>query len=258
MSELEKGIGKAYKQFFEDMGIHKKSGIIRNKHLDLDKEELDKKKFATYPYIGSKYGKNGNAEKILFVGRDIGKGCWKLGHIQRFSERREGIEDKDFCCHNYHIAGTYMAVLYFLKDKLGWSEQWKEIVNTGLICKSVLNDRKELLPSEDPLPYSKNPLSYCALTNYHKFMTKGEKNMRHGKNLKWLCPDKEKGLFREEIEIFDPNIVIFQGSNEEFRKAAKNLKSEGKAREIYVGYHPAYVPAQKPEELIKSIRAGEL
>lgn len=253
MSELEKGIEEAYVQFFEDMAINRKSGKFnRNQHSD--------KKFATYPYVGSKYGKNGNAEKILFVGRDIGKGCWKLGHIQRFSERREGIEDKDFCCHNYHIAGTYMAVLYFLKDKLGWSEQWKEIVKTGLKSKSVLSDRKELLPSEDPLPYSKNPLSYCALTNYHKFMTKDEKNMRNVKNIRWLHQDKEERLFREEVEIFDPDIVIFQSTDKKlkFHEAAENLKSEGKVREIYVGHHPSHVSAQKPEELIKSIRAGKL
>lgn len=232
------------------MCIDEKFGkFTRNEHLD-----PDKKKFATYPYVGSKYG---NAEKILFVGLDIGKGRWE-GGIQTFSERREGIEEKPLHCHNPHIAGTYMTALYFLKDKFGGSAQWEEIVKTGLICKSVLSDRKELLPSEDPLPYSKNPLSYCALTNYHKFMTKGVKKMRTKENREWLCQDKEERLFREEVEIFDPDIVIFQSTKKEFRKAAENLKSKGKVREIYVGYHPSYVPAQKPEELIKSIRAGKL
>ena len=231
------------------MGIDEKSGkFIRNEHLD--------KKFATYPYVGSKYGNNGNAEKILFIGRDIGIGRWELGHIQSFSERREGIEEKPLYCHNHHIAGTYMTVLYFLKDKFHWSARWEEIVNTGSKCKSVLSNRKELLPS-------KNPLSYCALTNYHKFMTfmtKGEKKMRHERNLKWLCQDKEEGLFWEEIEILSPDIVIFQGNDKKlkFHEAAENLKSEGKVREIYVGYHPSHVEAQKPEKLIESIRAGEL
>ena len=251
MSELEKHITEAYNQFFKNMGIDEKSGkFIRNKHSD--------KKFATYPYVGSKYGNNGNAEKILFIGRDIGIGRWALGHIQSFSERRKGIEEKPLYCHNHHIAGTYMTALYFLKDKFNGSARWEEIVNTGLICKSILSDRKELLPSEDPLPYSKNPLSYCALTNYHKFMTKGEEKMRHKRNLEWLCRDKEEGLFRKEIKILGPDIVIFQGRDKEFLKAAENLNSKEEVREIYVGYHPSYVPAQKPEELIKSIRAGEL
>ena len=151
-----------------------------------------------------------------------------------------------------------MTALYFLKDKFGGSAQWEEIVNTGLICKSVLSDRKELLPSEDPLSYSKNPLSYCALTNYHKFMTKGEEKMSHGRNLKWLGRDKEEELFHKEIEILAPDIVIFQGKGKKFLKAAENLSSKAKVREIYVGYHPSYVPAQKPEELIKSIRGGKL
>lgn len=244
MSELERRIGEAYNQFFKDMGIDEKSGaFIRNKHLD--------KKFATYPYVGSKYGNNRNAKKILFIGRDIGIGDWALGHIQCFSERREGIEEKPLHRHNPHIAGTYMTALYFLKDMFGGSARWEEIVNTGLICKSVLSNRKELLPS-------KNPLSYCALTNYHKFMTKGEENMRHTRGLEWLCRDKEEGLFRKEIEIFGPDIVIFQGKNGKFLKAAENLNSKGEVREIYVGYHPSYVPAQKPEALIKSILAGEL
>ena len=136
---LEKRIEEAYGQFFKDMcidmRIDKKSGkFIRNKHLD-----PDKKKFATYPYVGSKYGNNGNAEKILFVGLDIGKGHWKQGHIQHFSKRREGIEEKPFHCHNPHIAGTYMTALYFLKDKFDWSVQWEEICSTGLTCQRILS-----------------------------------------------------------------------------------------------------------------------
>ena len=242
----EEELGEAYNQFFKDMDIDEKSGkFIRNKHSD--------KKFATYPYVGSKYGNNGNAKKILFIGQDIGIGRWTLGHIQYFSERRAGIEEKPLYCHNPHIAGTYMTALYFLKDKFDGSARWEKIVDTGFTCKRVLSDRKELLPSE-------NPLSYCALTNYHKFMTKGVEKMRDRdkRNLEWLCRDKEEGLFRKEIEIFGPDIVIFQGKNEEFPRAAENLNSKGEVREIYVGYHPSYVPAQKPEELIKSIRAGKL
>lgn len=241
----EEELGEAYNQFFKDMGINEKSGkFIRNKHPD--------KKFATYPYVGSKYGNNGNAKKILFIGRDIGIGCW-AGGIQSFSERREGIEEKPLDCHNPHIAGTYMTALYFLKDKFDGSARWEKIVKRDLICKSVLrlSDRKELLPSE-------NPLSYCALTNYHKFMTKGVETMRDKRGLEWLCRDKEEGLFRKEIEIFGPDIVIFQGKNEKFLKAAENLNSKGEVRAIYVGYHPSHVPAQKPETLIKSILAGRL
>jgi len=246
VSELEKELEKAYVQFFTDMALIRKSGKFRNKHPD--------KKFATYPYIGSRYGNDGNVEKILFVGRDIGRGRWE-GRIQSFSERRRGIEDKDFCCHNLHIAGTYMTALYFLKDKLDWSAQWDKIVNTGFTCQRVLSERKELLPSEDPLSYSKNPLSYCALTNYHKFMTKGEEKMSHGRNLKWLDRDKEERLFLDdEVGILEPDIVIFQGDNKEFRKVAKNLKSEGKVREIYVGCHPAARgPVREPKKLIESI-----
>lgn len=234
-----------------DMRIDKKSGKFRNEHLD-----LHKKKFATYPYIGSKYGNSGNTEKILFVGLDIGKGRWE-GGIQTFSERRRGIEDTDFCLHNPHIAGTYMAALYFLKDKFGWNAQWKKILSTRLTCQKVLrSDQKELLPSKDPLQYSKNPLSYCALTNYYKFMTEGVKKMRAPENREWLCQDKEKRLFLNEVDIFDPDIVIFQGKG--FLKAAKDLKSEGKVREIYVGYHPAAPgSARKPKKLINSILKGK-
>ena len=218
---LRRGLKKMYSRFFREMGINPETGC-----LGLD----PKRKFATYPYISSKYGE---AKKILFVGLDIGKdpvhGC-----IQSFSDRRVSIEDKSISAHNQHIAGTYMATLYFLKQEKSWNSHWKKITDTNLTCQRVLKESHNLLPLE-------NPLSYCALTNYYKFVTKCRKKRNGSQDRKHLDHDLEIGLFNEELEAFAPDIVIFQGQDFVQEPAVKQdvLGLKRKGVHFFVGPHPS-------------------
>ena len=229
--KLEKSLEKAYVQFFREMEI------------DPDSGRLDRfcKKFATYPYVGSKYG---NAKKILFIGLDIGKDP-QPGRIQSFSERRASIEGKPLSCHNPHIAGTYMTTLYFLKDELGWHSHWGKIINTNATCLMVLKKWSDLLPSE-------NPLSYCALTNYHKFVKELQKNRSGRAGQRYLNRKVERGMFDVELETFDPDIVVFQGAR--FKRKMAGLKKTG--TRFRVGPHPAYraTGGRKPDTYVNKIK----
>lgn len=220
---LRRNLSKAYGGFFREMGIDPDTGC-----LDLDSE----RKFANYPYVGSKYGKYKTTKKVLFVGLDIGKDP-KPGRVQSFPERRTSIEDKSLSCHNRHIAGTYMTVLYFLKEQRKWGDHWKEIVGTDVTCEMVLKKHDDLLPPE-------NPLSYCALTNYYKFVTKGREKRGGAEDRIHLNREAEIRLFIEELEAFDPKIVIFQGPDfqREFEREGLNLNKKG--RSCYVAPHPSY------------------
>ena len=212
---MKRNLQKVYAQFFREMGIDRETGRL---------DRLPGKKFATYPYVGSKYG---NAKKILFVGLDIGKDP-KPGRIQSFSERRISIENKPLSCHNPHIAGTYMTALYFLKGSLGWDPHWRKITGTGATCQVVLEHWEDFLPSE-------NPLSYCTLTNYHKFVKERRKDRIGSGDRTYVDRSTERKILDEEMEAFDPDIVVFQSTK--FERMASGLKRKG--TRFYVGQHPS-------------------
>ena len=231
--KLEKNLEKAYAWFFREMEI------------DPDSGRLDRfcKKFATYPYVGSKYG---NAKKILFIGLDIGKDP-QPGRIQSFSERRISIEDKPVSRHNPHIAGTYMTTLYFLKDELGWHSHWEKIINTNATCRDVLKNWSYLLPSE-------NPLSYCALTNYHKFVKECRKRRTGRADRAYLNRKVEREMFDVELEAFDPDIVFFQGVD--FEREMASPKKAG--TRFYVAPHPSanwQTGGYKPDPYVGKIKS---
>ena len=238
---LRRSLKKAYDELFREMGIDPESGSLG---------WCPKKKFATYPYIGSKYGK---ATKLLFVGLDISKdpihGC-----IQPFSNRRISIEDKLLSAHNLHIAGTYMAALYFLKGEKNWNACWRKVTATGLTCQAVLKQHHDLLPSE-------NPLSYCALTNYYKFVTKRRKKRTGSEDQRHLDRDTEIRLFVEELEAFAPDIVIFQSQDfvqkPKVRRDVIDLRRKG--MRFFVGPHPSarernFPGISKPEGYVGYIK----
>lgn len=231
MNEYRLRISDCYhKALFEDERVDKITG---NTKIDLTR------KFATYPHIGSNYG---NGPKILFVGYDIGMDETP-GKIQNFEERRS-IETYNLRDKTIHIAGTYFTSLYFLKKFLKLEDFWEEIKSNkyGGNFKSILNNIPEI-PKE-------NPLSYVVLTNFYKYVTinRGQKDpsnhqikTRRGNfDRVHLDRDAEIKLFLNEIDIFDPDIIFFQGKDFS-RILPQQVKEYIKQKKIdaFYGIHPS-------------------
>jgi len=227
---------REYNDFFKRLGIDKKGILMKDSNL----------KFATYPYIGSNYGK---AKKIFFIGLDIGSDE-KLEGFQTFEERRKAIEDKKIINHNPHIAGTYIFSLYFLKDDKNWTEFWNNIKNKSS-CQRALKERK-LLPND-------NPLSYIALTNFYKFVTVNRTKRTGALNRNYRKKEIEEALLLNEIEFLKPDIIIFQSKQFLDKKYKKFLHTIKKLINgtIYIGLHPSHRGNRSPKYLIKHLKRVE-
>ena len=216
-SDLKADLTSKYREFFDRYGIDEQTG-----QLGYDPT----RKFATYPYIGSRYGE---AAKILIVGLDIGKDE-TCGRFQSFEDRRAAIEDKELWKHNPHIAGTYFTALFFLKKELGWQNHWNRTKDLSS-CQTALKNRGNL-PTQ-------NPLSYIALTNHYKFVTAGRKKRRDPRDREYLNRRFDQNFFIEEVKVFEPDIIIFQSIDffkYRYRRVLDDLSEE--RWRIYVGPHP--------------------
>ena len=245
-SKIKKEITDCYTDFFERKEFEvnpKNCGILENGVLRKDK----KLKFATYPYIGSQYGEK---SKILFIGLEICKDEYPVS-IGSFEERQESIDSENNytnTTYNHHIAGTLVTAIYFNKDKV-----WEKIENTKNYKDAIQILNKNI----------KNPLLYVALTNFYKFVTQGKELRSDPIDRQYISKESreyEQKLLLDEIEIFDPDIIIFQSVEfdpltktkyQDFlKKLLKQLKDQNKKIEIWVGPHPAYYGSHKPKEYL--------
>jgi len=224
-NKIEGEIKKRYSLFFKESNIHSASGILKsNKKI----------KFPSYPYIGSKY----NKEKILFVGLDMGRDE-KPKSILKFEPRRRRVEIElfnDLKQMNTHIAGIFITTAYLLK------RHWHEI-EMARSYKAAVGKFKE--------KSDKNPLSYVALTNLHKFVTVGRTNRTGGTDRKYYFKDAEEQLLLDEIKIFDPRTIIFQSKNKFSKLFLKRVREQNKKARIIVAYHPSCRGLHTPAEYVK-------
>lgn len=193
IEELRKSLKDRYDQFFKDMGIDPQTGIVKG----------TSKRFTGYPYIGRNYC---NAPiRILFIPLDVGKDeCAENNTYHSFQDRQDIFPDGmlDF---NYHIAGLYATALFILKDVMGYQQAW-EILCKEQNCSNKISIRR----AYHYLP--KDLMSYVAYENRYRFVTIGRDSERKGgKDRVWLDVDLERQMLMDEIELFSPNIIVFQG-----------------------------------------------
>ncbi len=219
------------------MEIDPKTGILKTESHQ-NTRKCKKVRFPTYPYIGSNYGKYSPA--ILFVGLDKGKD--EKEHIQDFNGRNSSIEKKEFHLLNPHIAGTYFTALHFLEKNLNWGNKWNEIGKTHT-CQQILKNKKDCLPEE-------NPLSHISLTNFYKFVDVGRNYKSGGKNRKHYKKDIEQEFFIKEVNIFNPDIIIFQSLEFNRKEEILSFVSTNK-RTVYVGPHPSYRGKKRPAYFVE-------
>lgn len=224
-------IKQTYSNFFKEFKINSNTGEL-NDYPSL--------KFSTMPYIGSKY--EISKKKILFIGMDIGKDETS-GYVQDFKERRDYIEkDINF---NPHIAGTYCAALFLLKDLYNWETVWENFSKYPTYSQAT----KFKHHAE-----GQNPLSYIALTNLHKFVTNNRKNRAGDSNRKFLKRETEENILLREVKLLNPEIILFQGLKLPSRETIEKIKEDG--IRVIGASHPSYRKkgGRKPEIYIKTFK----
>ena len=195
--ELKESISNLYRDFFINMKIDFQTGIV----------EGTNKRFSGYPYIGSNYV---NAPmKILFIPYDTGVDeRYNKNTFHNFESRVEQIpvvlNSKNELEFNPHIAGVYATALYFLKDKMNLQEAWD-----ALWSEREYTMKKAIIRASAQLPV--NLMSYVAYENRFRFVTIGRKERGGGNDRNWLNTSREARLLLDEVNVFNPDIIVVQG-----------------------------------------------
>lgn len=198
-TELQRDIHKILvEDFSKAMGFDKETGVLPN----------GKKRFAGMPFIGNDYGKY--SPKILIVGSDIGRDECVNDNAKDINGTPlyyHDFDSKRKNCVNMagkyyaHLAGTYMTALYLLKDVAPFNSMWQDAMcNTTAIRALKTLETEKIHQIADAI----------ALTNLHKFVTKGRPDRSGDKDRRWIDHDKEFATFIEEVKCFAPDIVIIQ------------------------------------------------
>lgn len=249
-TDFESKLTNLYGEYMGKMSISLKEGLLGRIENNRYKDEV--LRFSGFPYIGAEYHKA--KKKILFIGLDIGIDERRIDNtyhtiesrrtcIQWSENMREGKIN-----YNPHIAGTYAVALYALKDYYDWNDAWKK-----LFAKNETTTQMALRVLSNELP--NNVMDYVALTNVHKFVSlcrgcekevcwseeckdaKILKNRSGGNNRKWYSKNKEIQFLMDEIELLNPDVIVFQGSA---RKLQADKLEKLKSKYIIIeAYHPS-------------------
>ncbi len=224
-------IENIYRKFFTDFKVATDTGIL---------ESNTKLKFATYPYVGKRYGKN---KKILFVGLDIGSDESK-GEIISLIKRRNSIGSTEKYSkqkYNPHIAGTAISAFYLSNPVSLWNKIKKA------------KTYREAIKIIYSLHYE-NPLDFVALTNLYKFVSVDRRNKSGGENRKFINKELECDLLIEETRIFSPDIIVFQSrefATSRYEALIKIIVRENPKIRVVLAPHPSNRTHRKPNGYIK-------
>lgn len=233
MNRIEKKLNDLYEEFVSNFGGMESNGLLKKDNS---------LKFSGHPFIGSKYGKDGS-NKILFVGLDIGKDE-KDNEFLDFEYKRKVCEFDGVKKYNPHFGGNYFCSLFFNKKLFDFEKFWKSL-NESKTCLKILK--------EDELPKN-NPISYVALTNFYKFVTKGRKKRKGSQDRKSKNSIELTNLLLKEIEILNPDIIIFQNKGF-FSKNSLILPLLEKKVRVIIGPHTSGSgKVRYPYELIRLLR----
>ena len=215
--ELKIQISNLYEDFFADMKIDKKTGIVAGTN----------RRFTGFPYIGKNYCDA--PIKILFIPLDVGEDeCGKDNTYHTF-ENRESIFPSGMLDFNAHIAGLYATALYILKDKMGLQSAWDALWENR-----EFKSAKAIKMSSKYLP--QDMMSYVAYENRYRFVTIGRSERGGGKDRIWINAYREAKLLIDEIGEFKPDVIVFQGTCGIGNCHVSELREKHK---VVVAYHPS-------------------
>lgn len=245
--ELETNLKVLYDELFEHFGLDKATGLF----------EDSKSRFSGYPYVGLKYAES--KKKILFVGLDTGvdeRASENTYHT--FCSRRnkipvtgEGETYKKFKKPplGSHMAGTYLMALLLLSDCPDYPDchsEWiraKEqlLKSPDSVNRNILSSNKDNIPG--------NVLTYVAHTNIYNFVTVGRTKRSGNDDRRWRDLQYEIEFLKREIEVFHPDILVFQGkdfSRGILREVVKDFRAKYR---VISGCHPSYRFANKVKDV---------
>ena len=206
---LKRGLQDAHKDFFERLNVDAKTGWVCGQYL----------KFASYPYVGSRYG---DMKRLMVVGMDIGRDATPSA-ICTFETRQKIIEEAAVHKLKPHMAGTYVTAMHLLQGECEEWRGWLEASDDDRVPQALLNDTKRLP--------TLNPLSYIVFTNYYKFL------LAHNGAKVQLRKEDEEQFLKTEAGIFEPAVIVLQGADFLGRKSL--LADLSKDADVFVGYHPS-------------------
>ena len=112
-----------------------------------------------------------------------------------------------------------------LKD--AWDALWK--YNKYTAKKAIrLANAHGLLP--------RDLMSYVAYENRFRFVTVNRKERTGDSDRKWINAERECKLLMDEVSVFNPDIIVFQGTTGIENCGINELKKQYK---VVVAYHPS-------------------
>lgn len=211
--QIQEELTALYDEFFRKMNIDPQSGLWK------DAPENAPIRFASMPYIGNNYAEA--PVKILFAAYDLGNDELSgSDRIQTFEERHDAVVSNP---SSPHIAGTYVTTLCLLKDQ--YADEWNRILTNETKSNiAVIKDSPD------------GVLEHVAMTNRWKFVTVNRIQRQGSSDRVYRNKQAEVELFYKEIEILNPDIVWFQGTQGAYTYA-ETLKAQG--RKVYIACHPS-------------------
>lgn len=220
--ELKNEIKGLYLEFFKDMRIDPKTGIV----------EGTNKRFSGFPYIGENYVSA--PVKILFISLDCGSDeCVKDNTYHSFESREEIFKNGGKLNElNDHIAGIYSTALRILKDKMHLQDAWN-----SLLSYKEYTAKKAIALANATNSIPKDLMSYVAYDNRFRFVTEIRKNRTGNADREWINAERERKLLLDEIAVFNPDIIVFQSDEGIDNCGINELK---KQYNVVRAYHPSY------------------
>ena len=230
---LKEQIRNLYRDFFADMKIDPQTGIVDGTN----------RRFTGYPYIGANYVTA--PVKILFIPYDVGEDECRRDNTYHTFEDRESIFPSGMLDFNAHIAGVYATALFILKGEKEYQSAW-DVLWSNREYKTA----KAIRMSYEYLP--KDLMSYVAYENRFRFVTIGREKRSGGEDRIWINPEREGKLLVDEINIFAPDVIVFQGKEGLENCHIDELKAKYK---VVVSYHPSchYYGADKLQYIVEHI-----
>lgn len=230
--ELETNLKVLYDELFEHFGLDKATGLF----------EDSKSRFSGYPYVGLKYAES--KKKILFVGLDTGvdekvneKGYHDFcSRRMKISVSAQGKTYKEIQGYPLrpHMAGTYLLAMLLLSD---CHHEWKCAKEQLFLNPNSVNAKAlSLKENKDVMPC--DVLDYIAQINVFRFVSHMRGKRSGGQDRKWRDKSYEIDFLKREIEVFQPDILVFQGSS---KWIPKNVMGDFRTKyRVICGYHPSY------------------